>query len=58
MIPNNIENNHIKVAATLQELVLDCERHKQSTKNNHMDDILELIEAMIAKKQIATKSNL
>ena len=48
----------IKIAATLQELVLDCERHRQSTKYNHLDDILELIEAMIAKKQIATESNL
>jgi hypothetical protein len=50
VLPYNMEKNHIKVAATLQELVLDCERHRQSTKYNHLDDILELIEAMIEKK--------
>jgi len=51
------DKNPIKVGATFQELVIDCERYKYENKYKPIEDIIELIEAMIDAKKVNQNQN-
>jgi len=44
------EKNPTKVGASLEELVIDSEKHECENRYKHIEDIIELIEAMIDAK--------
>lgn len=51
------DKNPTKVGATLQELVLDSENYKYENKYKPIEDIIELIEAMIEAKKANQNQN-
>jgi hypothetical protein len=51
------DKNPTKVGATLQELVLDSENYKYENKYKPIEDIIELIEAMIDAKKVNQNQN-
>ena len=51
------EKNPTKVGASLEELVIDSQTQKSENRYKHIEDIIELIEAMIDAKSVNQNQN-